>query len=222
MSRWTARWHALPAGAKFRLYTGITFQSALVAVVVAMAATVGSPWAAAGIVLAGVAAVCAVEAHAEFAISSRWSVRGRILPLAVATPAAVWVAAAVVARTADDESAVVPARMTGVYVTVLAVFAIVAFLRHRWWILPALSVVTGLAFGSSPATVVSGIVVTFVAGGFVIATVWLTVWGLRVVDEVEHAKVGRGRTAAGAGALAIRPGPARCGRPRILGDRREK
>ncbi|MGW0004901.1 sensor histidine kinase [Nocardia grenadensis] len=189
VNRWTARWRALPAGAKFRLYTGITFQGALVAVVVAMAATARSPWAAAGLVLAGIAAVFAVEARAEFAVSSRWSSRGWVLPIALATLTGVWVAAAVVARTADDEAAVVLARVTGVYVAVLAVFALVSFLRHRWWILPVLSVATGSVFGSSPATVVSGIVVTFVAGGFVIATVWLTMWGLRVVDEVEHAKV---------------------------------
>lgn len=189
MSSWTARWRALPAGTKFRLYTGITFHSALVAVIVTMAVTARSPWAATGVVLAGVAAVVAVEARAEFAISSQWFSRGWVLPVAVATLAGVWVAAAVVARTVDDEAAVVPARMAGVDVAVLAVFALVSFLRHRWWILPALSVVTGLVFGSSPVTVVSGIVVTFVAGGFVIATVWLTMWGLRVVDEVEHSKV---------------------------------
>lgn len=189
MSRWTARWRALPAGAKFRLYTGITFQSALVMVVVAMAVTVRSPWAAAGIVLAGMAAVFAAEARAEFAITSRWPARGRALPAAAATLAGVWVAAAVVARTAAGESAVVPARMVGVYVAILAVFSIVSLLRHRWWILLALSTLTGLVFGSSPATALAGAVVTFVAGAFVIATVWLTMWGLRVVDEVEHAKV---------------------------------
>ncbi|WP_051165584.1 sensor histidine kinase [Nocardia testacea] len=189
MSRWTARWRALPAGAKFRLYTGITFQSALVMVVVAMAVTVRSPWAAAGIVLAGMAAVFAAEARAEFAITSRWSARGRVLPAAVATLAGVWVVAAVVARTEAAESAVVPARMAGVYVAILAVFSIVSLLRHQWWILLALSTLTGLVFGSSPATALAGAVVTFVAGAFVIATVWLTMWGLRVVDEVEHAKV---------------------------------
>lgn len=189
MSRWTARWRALPAGAKFRLYTGITFQSALVMVVVAMVVTVRSPWAAAGIVLAGMAAVFAAEARAEFAITSRWSARGRVLPAAVATLAGVWVVAAVVARTAAGESAVVPARMVGVYVAILAVFSIVSLLRRRWWILLALSTLTGLVFGSSPATVLAGAVGTFVAGAFVIATVWLTMWGLRVVDEVEHAKV---------------------------------
>ncbi|GGL46574.1 sensor histidine kinase [Nocardia jinanensis] len=188
MSRWTARWRALPAGAKFRLYTGITYQSAIAAVVVAMTVTARSPWAAAGIVLAGIAAVVAVEARADFAVSSELATHRWVLPVAIATLMGVWLACAVVAGQADDESVLVRARMAGVYVAVLGVFSVVSLIRYKWWILLALSVVTGLVFASSPSTAVAGTVVTFLCGAFVIATTWLTVWGLRVVDEVEHAK----------------------------------
>ncbi|MGW1737738.1 sensor histidine kinase [Nocardia sp. NPDC001965] len=189
MNRWTGWWHELSASAKFRMYTGLTFQSALVAVIVVMAITVRSPWAAAGVVVAGIAAVLAVESRAEFAVTSRLAARRRVQAGAVATLAGVWIACAVAARLSGAATLDTPARLTGIYVVMLIVFSVVSLIERKWRIMLAISVATGLAFGTSAAAVLGGAVLTFAAGALVIATTLLTVWGLRVVDELEHAKV---------------------------------
>lgn len=188
MTRWTSWWHALSGPAKFRAYTRFTFQGALAAVIVAMAVTARSPWSVLGIVVAGLAAVLAVEARTDFALSAE-SVSPRLaVPVAATVSAAVWLTCVVVTRLAGDESVATQARLTGGYAAVLAAFAIVSFLPHRWWVLLGLSLATGLAFASSPATGLGAAALTLIAGGFLIGTTLLTVWGLRVVDELEHAK----------------------------------
>lgn len=189
MSRWTSWWHALPASAKFRLYTGATFQVALVTVIVVMAITVRSPWAATGVVLGGIAAVLAVEARADFAVTTRLASRRWVQVVAVTTLAGVWIACAVAAGLSGDATTDARARLTGIYVVLLIVFSVVSLIEYTWWILLALALATGLAFGTSPATVLGGALLTFVAGALVVATTLLTLWGMRMVDELDHAKV---------------------------------
>ncbi|MBL1076839.1 histidine kinase [Nocardia sp. 2] len=184
----TSWWQALPGSAKFRLYSRITLQMGLVVTVLAMAATAGTVWSAAGLLVAGLAAIAAVELQPEFALSPpkqpwRWVFLCASVILAV-----VWGASAVAIRLATSEPVVDSARLTGIYVAVLAMFSVVPFARRRWWTVFGLSVATGLAFGTSPPAGALTALVTFLVGGFVVGTTLLTMWGLRVVAELDRAK----------------------------------
>ncbi|MFF3226964.1 sensor histidine kinase [Nocardia suismassiliense] len=189
MSGLTAWWHRLSGPAKFRVYSRVALQLGLATVIVVMAVTAGLSWSTVGIVVGGIAAIVAVEVQPEFVRSSsgaalrRWAV-----PAAVATLAVVWLAGVVVARLATSASTVDQARLTGVYAVILAMFAVVPFFRHKGWAMLGLSIATGLGFGTSPATVLSTVAMTFVFGGFVLGTTLLTLWGLRVVEELDRAK----------------------------------
>ncbi|MFG1793199.1 sensor histidine kinase [Nocardia sp. NPDC049149] len=188
LSRLTSWWRGLSGPAKFRLYTRYTLQAGVVAVIAVMAVTARSPWSVFGIVIAGIAGFVAVEAQPDFAVSSRVVSRRWALPAAVGVLTAVWLAYAVLARVASSESTVDEARLVGIYTSVLAVFTVVPFIRHKWWIVLGLSLVTGLAFGTTLRGGIGTAVVTFVSGSFVVATTLLTLWGLRVVEELDRAK----------------------------------
>ncbi|MFI9407127.1 sensor histidine kinase [Nocardia sp. NPDC052316] len=184
----TAWWHRLSGPAKFRVYSRVALQLGLATVIVVMAITAGLSWSTVGIVVGGIAAIVAVEVQPEFAISPGAVSRRWALPAAVATLAAVWLADVVVARRATSAATVDQARLTGVYAVVLAMFAVVPFFRHKVWTVLGLSVATGLAFGTSPATALGTAAGTLGFGGFVLGTTLLTVWGLRVVEELDRAK----------------------------------
>ncbi|PXX71297.1 two-component system sensor histidine kinase DesK [Nocardia tenerifensis] len=188
MSRLTSWWDALPGPAKFRLYTRGTLQAGLVAVIIVMAFPAHAPWSTAGIAVAGLGAILAIEAQPAFAVSSKSTPRRWGLPVGAATLAAVWLTGAVVARLAADETTTKAAYFVSICAAALAMYSVVSFLPHRWWAVLGLSVATGLALGSS---LTSGLVagfVTLLAGGLVVATTLLTVWGMRVVEELDRAK----------------------------------
>ncbi|MEV0248765.1 histidine kinase [Nocardia sp. NPDC050712] len=191
MTRLTAWWHGLSGAAKFRLYTRLTLQFAVAVLVVVVSTSVArSPLAWAGIVTAGIAAILALEVQPGFAQSPEMAARRWILFAATALMAAVWLVYAVIARLAGSESTEEQAGVTGIYVAVLGIFAVVSFLpRHRWWTVAGVSAATGLAYGVSLTTGLIVALTTFVAGAFIVATTLLTVWGLRVVEELERARV---------------------------------
>lgn len=189
MSRWTSWWHALPGPMKFRFYTRMTLQGSLVAMAVALALAARSPWVVAGCVVAGAASVAAIEARAEFATAADAVTRRRLLTAGVAVLVAVWLVHAIVARVATAESIGYPATAVGILVVLLAGFSVVAFVRHRWWITLGLGAVTGAAYASSPLAALIVGAVTFLGGALAIATTVLTVWGLRIVDELERTKL---------------------------------
>ncbi|MGK8555875.1 sensor histidine kinase [Nocardia gipuzkoensis] len=185
----TSWWHELSGPAKFRLYSRLTLQVGLAVVVAAMAITTGSWWYVAGLVVAGIAAIAVVEGQPEFALSPSALSRQWVRPAATITLAGVWLAYAVFARLTMNELALDRARPAGICVAVLAMFSIVPFIRHRWWAVLGLSLATGLAYSSSPETGSGTAAVTFLSGGFVVGTTLLTVWGLRVVEDLDRAKV---------------------------------
>ncbi|MCM6773503.1 histidine kinase [Nocardia sp. CDC159] len=189
MTRWTSWWNRSSAPAKFRFYTRASFQSALAALIVAIAIVTHSLWSAPGIVIAGIGAVLAVEAQPDFALSSRVVGRRWVLPVAIAMLAGVWLVYAAVAWVSTDERTAAPAHLTSFYAAVLALFAVVSFVRHKWWLVLGVSVATGLILGKSPMTGLVTAVLAFLVGVFFVGTTLLTMWGLRVVDELERAKV---------------------------------
>ncbi|AHH21471.1 putative two-component system sensor kinase [Nocardia nova SH22a] len=182
-------WHALSGAAKFRLYSRVTLEAAVVILAVAMTIGTRSWWSAAANVVAGLAAVAAMEEQPEFALSPNAVSRRWVRPAAVTILAGVWVAYAVLAGTVTNESVLDHVRPAGVCVAVLAMFSIVPFIRYRWWAVVVLSLATGLVFGSSPLAKFATAGVTLAFGVFVVGTTLLTVWGLRVVEDLDRAKV---------------------------------
>lgn len=189
MTSVTSWWHQLSGAAKFRLYSRITLQLGLAILVGAVAFTTDSWWSVVGIMVAGMAAIAVVEERPEFALSPSASSRKWVLPAATVTLTGAWLAYAVVARLSANEPALDRARPTGICIAVLAMFSIVPFIRHRWWTVLGLSPATGFAYGSSLQAGVGTAAVTFLFGGFVVGAMLLTVWGLRVVEDLDRAKV---------------------------------
>lgn len=188
MSRLVTWWRALSGPAKFRLYTRLTFHVAIVVVVVAMIVTVAAPWSTVMIVFAGLVTIVAMDTQPDLAtfptvVSRRWAATALTVTLS-----ALWLSAAVAVRVADDETTVDEARTVGMFVMLLAALALVPFLRRKWLVLVVISLATGLVFGQSWTAGLLLAAVVGATGCFVAGTTLLTVWGLRVIDELEHAK----------------------------------
>lgn len=188
MSRLSAWWDALSGPDKFRLYTRVTIQIAVLSAIAGMSVSARGPWLTAGIVVAGVACVVALEVQPDFAGASAAQWRRWALLAAAAVLVGVWLVFALVARLAGRDSIVEQANVASLFAAVLGMLAIVSFLRHKWWIVLGVSVATGLLIGSAPLMGLVLAAVTFVAGCFVVATTLLTAWGVRVVDELDRAK----------------------------------
>jgi two-component system sensor histidine kinase DesK len=186
--RTTTWWRGLSGPAKFRFYTRVTLQVSIVSAVVAVAVPGIGVWPVVGVVVAGLATMLALEAQPELATWSAPTLDRRALTIAGITLAIVWVGCAVVVLVADAEKTTDGARATAACTTVLAALSLFSFSRHRWWIVAAASIVTGLVLGRPGvhmlvvAAVVLGLCV------FVVGLMLLTVWGLHIMDDVEHTK----------------------------------
>ncbi|WP_316573959.1 MULTISPECIES: sensor histidine kinase [Nocardia] len=189
MRRWTAWWHELSSAAKFRLYSRLTFQAAIAGLVIASTTSLSSAAAIPAILVGAAAAVVAVEAQPDFATVAGMVTRPWMLPVATATLAALWVGGAVVSQLATAESIVAVARLSGVFAALLALFAVVPFTRHKWWIMVGLSLVTGLVFAPSPEGGVRTAAVLLISGIFAVGMTLLTVWALGIIDELDRAKL---------------------------------
>ncbi|MFD8099453.1 sensor histidine kinase [Nocardia fluminea] len=187
--RATAWWHDLSGSAKFRLYSRVTFQAAIVVLVVALAIAADSVWSVLAIVIGGIAAMGAVEAQPDFATVPGVVARPWTLPVAAATLIALWVTSGIVVRLATDEATDDGARTVGVSAALLALFSVIPFARHKWWILVGLSAATPLVVSAKSLSLGrEGAVTLLLTGVFAIVLTRLTVWGLGVVDELERAK----------------------------------
>ncbi|MEU4811904.1 histidine kinase [Nocardia fluminea] len=187
--RATAWWHELSGSAKFRLYSRVTFQAAIVVLVVALAIAADSVWAVLAIVIGGIAAMGAVEAQPDFATVPGVVARQWTLPVAAATLIALWVTSGLVVRLAGDETTDDGARTVGVSAALLALFSVIPFARHKWWILVGLSAATPLVVSAKSLSLgLEGAATLLLTGVFAIVLTRLTVWGLGVVDELERAK----------------------------------
>ncbi|MFD3707039.1 sensor histidine kinase [Nocardia sp. NPDC058658] len=188
MKRATAWWHELPGSAKYRLYSRLTFQAAIAGLVVALALAAESVPAVLVIVVGGIAAMVAVEAQPDFATVPGVVARPRMLPVAVAILAAIWVVSGAVAHLADSESTVNGAGVAGMSAALLTIFSVIPFVRHKWWVLIALSIATPLVLGAPLRASPRGIVSLLLAGVFAIVLTLLTVWALGIIDELERTK----------------------------------
>ncbi|WP_410875219.1 sensor histidine kinase [Nocardia sp. A7] len=187
--RATAWWHELSGAAKFRLYTRLSFQAVIVVLVVVLAVSAASVVPVLGIVVVGIAASAALEAQPDFATVPGVVARPRMLPVAIVVLVALWAISGVVARWASDESTVLSARAVGLSAVFMAIFAVIPFTRHKWWILIGISAATPLlVFGTPLGAGLRGAVVCLFTGIFAILLTRITVWGLGIIDELERTK----------------------------------
>lgn len=188
VARTAASWRELSGPQRYRLYTRCTLQAVVVAISVVLSVSARAEWSAAGLLLAGAAAVVALEAQPDFAVgpTARW--RRGLLVGAALTMAAVWTTAVVISHTAAARFDVEAAGTLGMYVAFLVALSVLPFLRHRWWSLAALSLGSGaLLSGSAPGAVRLALYV-FVIGVVMVGTTLATQWGLHVIDDLERAK----------------------------------
>lgn len=185
---WMNRWSELPGPAKFRIYTRVSGQLAQIFVVIVMATKAHDAVQVAGLVLAGAASVAAVEARPELSTWPGTTYRRWAPRIAVVVLALVAGGFALTARLATDDSAIDSARTLGIGVVLLGMISVVSYVRWHWWILLGIGVVTGAAFAESarPGLIVG--LVTVGAGVVIIGATHLTLWTLRVIDDLEHAK----------------------------------
>ncbi|MGW6700375.1 hypothetical protein [Nocardia sp. NPDC055049] len=187
--RATAWWHELSGAAKFRLYTRLSFQAVIAVLVVVLAISAESVPSVLGIVAGGIAAGFALEAQPAFATVPGVVARPRMLPVAIVMLVALWAISGIVARLATDEATVLSARTVGVSAVFMAIFSVIPFTRHKWWILVVLSVATPLVvFGTPLGAGLQGAAAFLFTGVFAIVLTRLTVWGLGIIDELERTK----------------------------------
>ncbi|ORM37493.1 histidine kinase [Williamsia sp. 1135] len=182
-------WRELSAPDKFRLYTLLTLQGAIAVVaVVAAIAAIDVRWSAATIAVAGITAIVAIQAQPELSSWTPKTLQRWALPIGIGVPIVAWTICAIVANRATDDATVDAARTTGTYITLLATLSVVSFVRRKWWVLAAISIATGCGFGSTATAGLQLTAVIFFTGGFIVLTTLLTLWGLKVVDELERTK----------------------------------
>ena len=186
--RTTTWWRGLSGPAKFRFYTRVTLQVSIVSAVVAVAVPGIGLWPVVGIVVAGLATMIALEAQPDLATWSTPTLDRRALTIAGIMLAIVWVGCAIVVLVSDIEKTTDGARATAACTTVLAALSLFAFSRHRWWIVVAASIVTGLVFGTPGAHMLLVGAVTLGLCVFVVGLTLLTTWGLHIMDDVERTK----------------------------------
>ncbi|MFE0749340.1 histidine kinase [Gordonia sp. NPDC058843] len=188
MVRAASRWRELSGPQRYRLYTRCTLQAVVVAISVALSVSARTEWAVAGVLLAGAAAVVALEAQPDFAVgpTARW--RRSLLVGAVLTLTAVWATAVVISHVAAERIDVEAARTLGMYVAFLVALSVLPFRRQRWWLLAALSVGSGALLSGSASGAVRLALYVFVIGVVMVGTTLATQWGLHVIDDLERAK----------------------------------
>lgn len=189
MSLTPGPWKRLSDPAKFRLYTRLTAEGAVaffgavgwfsshdVAVAVATTAT-----AAAGI--------AALEARPELVPERSRAVRTGLTIGAALTFVAVWIICAVFAGQDGrplgiHEASTLPA--LGWFVVLVAALSLFTFSRYRWLLLIAATAATALVF--YPEAPLERGVVILVAGAAMMYTTRMTIWALRIVDDLDRAR----------------------------------
>ncbi|MBW9208246.1 hypothetical protein KV102_15285 [Mumia sp. zg.B53] len=187
MTRVASWWGGLSDWQRFRLYSRFTLEVALGVVLVVTALVASTVWARIGIIVVALAIAVAIEARPELADWPR-AVQRWMAGAAVSVVVVVGAVASVVVHTSTDDTAVDDARTTGVLAVLMVAVAIVPFLRWRWPAVGVLAVVAGLAYGTSPAGMLGVAVGVALAGVFMTGTTVLTLWALRVVEDLERAR----------------------------------
>ncbi|MCF8609111.1 histidine kinase [Gordonia sp. HY285] len=178
------RWRRLSDPTKYRLYTRLTLEVTVIGLAVfAVAAARGHLAVAAILVVSCGAAVAQFEARPELtgrapSRSDTWLTVGAAVCLVGA-----WLCGVALRAGWDDETA----RGVGWFVLALASVSTIAFATMRWPILLVSTLATAAAYGSS-ADFVQHCVALLAMGAFLVGITRLTMWTLRVVDDLDDAR----------------------------------
>ncbi len=192
-ARVTGWWHGLSSAAKYRWYTRLTFDSMAVFFGgFAMLSIAGTGQrVAAGFIIVATLAVAESRPELTGAADGRWAVRIRIVAAAVLV--GLWVLAAVAVRWDgapaeqwDDD----PWRTVGVFVYLFAAWMYLPFVRRTWNLLGAAALATVIVFFADPFSPPAlGLLLLLTGCGvFLVGTTQLTLWTLRVVDDLDRAR----------------------------------
>ncbi len=187
MTAAAAWWRGLSATDRYRFYTRLSFQAA-VAVPVIVAATDTGRWGTAGVALAAVASLAVVETHPDFSLRARSGPRRVVLPFALLVLVALAAAFAVASHAGSASLDADQTRTVGALLSFLVALCVLPFLPRSWLLLALVSVVLGAAYASSVASAVWFALALGVVGAIAMVITFLTWWGLRVIDDLEHAR----------------------------------
>ncbi|MEV0947173.1 histidine kinase [Rhodococcus sp. NPDC049939] len=188
MTRWYSWLREQSGPEKFRLYSRLMLHGGIVGVVVAMSLVGGWIGQTVVLVVAGLAAAGAVEAQPELSSWPNTSYRRWASPVGAVVLTGVWLVSAFAFRSGTDEMVVDRARITGIFAALLAALSIIAFAQRKWWIILGVGTATGLVFSSSPEEALLTSVMVVLAGSLLIVTTMVTMWGPRIIDDLEHAR----------------------------------
>lgn len=187
-SRWRTWWAELPDPERFRVYTRLTSEGTTLGFAVVMLISVREVWLAPALVLVAVATVLCFESRPELSTWMRPSWRRPARLVGAGLLAGVAIATAVVARTTHDGGLADAAGAVGIFAMLVFVAAIVTFLPHRWWMVVGLGLVAGTVYRDTSETIVATAAFVVVVNGFMVALTLLSLWGVRVVDDLELAR----------------------------------
>lgn len=191
-SRWARWWGALTNVDRYRIYTRLTCQGVLVGIAVAAAVAMDELWPAAASVVASVLAVCALEARPELSLWPGPRLR-RVVTVASTALLALLLVGCVVATRGSAGAAASDGRSSAVYVVVMLALAVIPFLPWRWWILVGMAVAVGSALADSPSEAVRLTATVLAVGVCVVVAMLVSLWALRVVEDLEHARAAEAR-----------------------------
>lgn len=187
-SRWRVWWADLPDPERFRVYTRLTSEGTTLGFAGVMLISVREGWLAPALVLIAVATVLCFESRPELSTWMRpsWRLPARLtgagLLVGVAT------ATAVVARTTRDGTLADAAGAVGIFAMLVLVASIVTFLPHRWWLVVGLGLLAGTVYRDTSETIAVTAAFVVVINAFMVALTLLSLWGVRVVDDLERAR----------------------------------
>lgn len=190
LGRWKSWWDGLSDPERLRIYmrSGSAVITVAIAAVMVITAEVREPWQILALVVVAVAGVLVLESRPELSMwmAAAWQKRARRIGIGLI--AAVVVADALVVRISDSEAVVADAGAVGIFALVVSSMAVVTFLEYRWWIAIGLGLLAGLAYGVTPVDVIRLAVFAVVLNCVTVALTLLTLWHLRVVDDLERAR----------------------------------
>lgn len=187
-SGWRAWWADLPDPERFRVYTRLTSEGTTLGFATVMLISLHEGRLVPALVLIAVATVLCFESRPELSTWMRPSSRPPARLVGTGLLIAVAVATAVVTRATDDGGLADAAGVVGVFAVLVLVASVVAFLRHRWWVAGGLGILAGLVYRDAPESIVATAAFVIVINCFMVALTLLSLWGVRVVDDLERAR----------------------------------
>ncbi|GAB10873.1 putative two-component histidine kinase [Gordonia araii NBRC 100433] len=182
-------WRQLSDPARYRLYTRATLQAVIVVVIASLAFRGTDGWQLLVIGTAGAVGVTVIGWRPEFAADPR-SARTRpwMIPAACLVLGALWLGCIAASFALPDDHTGSRVGVAAAFTVFVAAMAVLPFVVRPWSALLVLSAATGLILRSPVTWGLAATAAIFATGAALLGTALLTLWSLRIVDELERAK----------------------------------